>query len=223
MIRSRDSLVHAVPIPARWGIVLGDGVRVQLRAVDPAGRGAPLAELERVDAGDEERFALVAVDPAAPDRPIGMAYYLRSSITLAVAEMSVVVADSWRRRGLGTILVAAVAEVAAQSGVRALLVEVPATNAPVVRILRRFGAEISAGGGEGVLDAHVNLPNNRNAFRDVIRAASGGRPQGIRPGSGWMGPAITVMGESVRFGTSVVELQTQWALAALTLLAPRTA
>ena len=42
----------------------------------------------------------------------------------------------------------------------------------MVSILRRFGAEISPGVGDGVLDAHVNLRSNRNAFRDVIRSAS---------------------------------------------------
>lgn len=193
MIRPRDSLAHALPLPQRWWIVLGDGAPVQLRLVESA-------ELERVEAGDEERFALVAVDPAAPDRPIGMAYYLRGSIALAVAEMSVVVAGAWQRRGLGTVLVAAVAEVAAQSGVRAILVEVPAANLPVVRILRRFGAEISAGADERVLDAHVNLQSNRNAFRDLLRAASADRPVGIRPDPGWMGPALSVMGESAEVG-----------------------
>jgi GNAT superfamily N-acetyltransferase len=221
VIRPWDPPAHALPFPTRSEVVLGDGARVQLRPVEPAGGGMAPAEPERVEAGDEERFALVAVDPAAPDRPIGMAYYLRSSIALAVAEMRVVVADAWQRRGLGTILVAAVAEVAAQNGVRAFLVEVPDANLPVVHILRRFGAEISSGAAEGILDAHVNLQSNRNAFRDVIRAAPTGRPPGIRPGSGWIGPAIAVMGESVRFGTSLVELQTEWALATLRLLVRR--
>ncbi len=206
-MRPQNSPAPALRSPRRREIVLTDGARVQLRPIE---------------AGDDERFALVAIDPSTPDRMIGMADYLRDPVAPAVAEMSVVVADAWQWRGLGTILVAAVAEVAAQNGVRAFLVEVPAANRPVVSILRRFGAEISPGAGDGVLDAHMNLPSNRNAFRDVIRSASAGRPGEMRRDSGWVGPAIAVMGESLRFGASLVELQAEWTLSALTLLAPRT-
>lgn len=60
------------------------------------------------------------------------------------AEMAITVIDAYQGRGLGTLLTAAVAAVAAERGITTLSAEVLAVNEPMRGVLRSFGAEMQS-------------------------------------------------------------------------------
>jgi predicted CoA-binding protein/GNAT superfamily N-acetyltransferase len=110
---------------------------------------AALAEGARrmCDVDYEGRMALVAT--AGPEERVvahGM-YALRAP---GRAEVAVVVADPYQGRGLGTLLLGQLAEIAAAKGIEVFEAEVLPENHRMVRVLRDLGfpAEVRAGAGE---------------------------------------------------------------------------
>jgi len=110
---------------------------------------AALAEEARrmCDVDYEGRMALVAT--AGPEERVvahGM-YALRAP---GRAEVAVVVADPYQGRGLGTLLLGQLAEIAAAKGIEVFEAEVLPENHRMVRVLRDLGfpAEVRAGAGE---------------------------------------------------------------------------
>src|SRR2546423_9707019 len=69
------------------------------------------------------------------------------------ADLAIVVADEWQKQGLGTRLVAALADRAASRGITAFAVDVQGDNYAVIKLLRRIAPGIrltfSGGVGEG--------------------------------------------------------------------------
>jgi len=67
--------------------------------------------------------------------------------------MAIVVADEWQRQGIGTRLVAALAERARAEGITAFAVDVQGDNFGALRLLKRIGPgtrlAFSAGVGAG--------------------------------------------------------------------------
>ena len=90
--------------------------------------------LTRVDHHDHE--ALVAVDAGTGDG-IGVARYVRTGAD--VAEPAIVVADDWQGRGVGGLLLDALAERATEEGVRRFEAPVLATNVEAIALLERLG------------------------------------------------------------------------------------
>jgi GNAT superfamily N-acetyltransferase len=72
---------------------------------------------------------------------IAEARYVRGGDSDA-AELALVVSDSWRRVGLGTLLVRALSRHACRAGVRRLCGDALAENAAIRCLMRSFGARI---------------------------------------------------------------------------------
>jgi RimJ/RimL family protein N-acetyltransferase len=165
-------------------IELGEGRRVSIRALGPRDRealaegferlgpqsrylrffspvarlsDAQLAYLTDIDHHDHE--ALVAVDADTRDG-VGVARFVR--IGAGVAEPAVAVTDEWQRRGVGTLLLDALADRAREEGIEVFVAHVLADNEAALGLLDRLGdAELSAQSGE--VEVRVVLPEGGGA------------------------------------------------------------
>ena len=101
--------------------------------------------------------AWVALDPAHPGVPgMGIARYIRLSHAPTVAEFAITVVDHYQGRGLGTLLLAVLAEAARANGIDVFRNYVLADNsrdAGAVRSARRDPATVRRGGVRGGLPA----------------------------------------------------------------------
>jgi GNAT superfamily N-acetyltransferase len=160
---------------------LRDGSRVRIRPIAPSDRAAlaagfarlspesrfrrflspkkelseqDLDELTQIDHHDHE--ALVALE-AATDEGLGVARFVRTGADRA--EPAVAVADDWQGRGLGTLLIDALAERAYAEGVRTFRATVLATNARAIGLLEALGeTTVTRAGTEVVVDVAVPEP-----------------------------------------------------------------
>jgi ribosomal protein S18 acetylase RimI-like enzyme len=96
-----------------------------------------------------ERAAVAAV---ADGEVVGVAQYSRRP-GVEAADLAIVVADAWQRQGLGTRLIAALADRARSTGIEAFAVDVQGDNYGAQRLLRRVAPGLhlrfSGGVGEG--------------------------------------------------------------------------
>ena len=156
------SALVAAPYPTyrEADVVLRDGSTVHVRPVRPADKPALATFFQGLS--DESRvlrffsaatnvasvaaresqvdycrtFALVAT--AGPDRRlIGHAYY--ATVRPGRAEVALAIADSWQGRGLGTLLLGQLAEVAAASGIEAFEADVLPSNHRMLEVFRESG------------------------------------------------------------------------------------
>jgi RimJ/RimL family protein N-acetyltransferase len=95
-----------------------------------------------VDHHDHE--ALAAVDPAAR-RGLGVARYVRSADDAWSADIALTVVDDWQGRGVGTALLARLAQRARQEGIRRFTALAVADNVAVARLARAAGAVFRRG------------------------------------------------------------------------------
>jgi RimJ/RimL family protein N-acetyltransferase len=97
----------------------------------------------------QDRAAVAAVENG---ELVGIAQYSRRR-GAELADLAIVVADEWQRQGLGTRLVAALAERARRAGISRFSVDVQGDNRGVQRLLKRVAPEMrlafSGGVGEG--------------------------------------------------------------------------
>ena len=158
VIQARQRLAaDTAPVP----VTLRDGIAAGLRPVYPGDqyalvRGEPLlsvktryqrflaavhmtpalarylAEVDYVD-----HFAWAAVDSA--DVPVGGASYVRSASDRALADISFLIEDEFQGRGLGTLLMGALAIAARRNGISRFCADVLAENAPMRAILAHAG------------------------------------------------------------------------------------
>ena len=138
---------------------------------------AQLRHLTEIDYHDH--MAWVALDPGRPELPVvGVARYIRVEGHPDVAEVAVTVADGWRGKGVGTLLLELLSEWAAAHGVRTFRAFTFETNDAMIRIFRDIGAHVVRHD-EGVLALDMpvpataaDLPDNPTgrAFREVARA-----------------------------------------------------
>lgn len=106
-----------------------------------------VASVLRTDHHDRE--AVAATDGG---EVVGVAQYVRLAGSLE-ADMAIVVADDWQRQGIGTRLLAALAERARAEGITAFTVDIQGDNYGALRLMKRISPEMrlafSAGVGEG--------------------------------------------------------------------------
>lgn len=114
-----------------------------------------LATLTEVDYHDH--FAWVAYAPDAPGSPgVAVARYVRLRDDATIAEPAITVVDEFQARGLGTLMLDVLARTAGSNGIRRFRAYVLVDNRPMIRILRRFGANLSVDE-PGVLRADIDL------------------------------------------------------------------
>ncbi|HYB19173.1 MAG TPA: GNAT family N-acetyltransferase [Streptosporangiaceae bacterium] len=110
-----------------------------------------LAEVDYVD-----HFAWVAVDSS--DVPMGGATYVRSASDRALADISFLIEDEFQGRGLGTLLMGAVAVAARRNGISRFCADVLAENAPMRAILARAGVKWQPAQA-GVVHGYATVPD----------------------------------------------------------------
>lgn len=89
-------------------------------------------------------FAFAAFASGVAGQPgIGVARYVRSGDDPAVAEAAVTVADEYQRRGLGTLLIGLLTEVAAGNGIERFVGHVLWENEALLDGLRQAGVDIT--------------------------------------------------------------------------------
>ena len=161
-------------------ISLRDGSRVSVRQIEP-GDGDRLreiwdrmSELSRrrrflaptgevsdedmrylVDVDHRRHDALLALDPDG--RGVAVARYVREPGDRTTAELAVVVADGWHRRGLATALVERLSERARENGIERYSAIVSGDNAVVIDALERVGAE-RTGNEDGEIEFALEVP-----------------------------------------------------------------
>jgi ribosomal protein S18 acetylase RimI-like enzyme len=105
-----------------------------------------------------ERYERDSVAALEGGEVVGIAQYSRRAGSCQ-ADMAIVVADSRQRQGLGTRLVAALADRAAAGGITAFAISVQGDNPAAIRLLKRMapGTRLvfAAGIGEGVIPLKV--------------------------------------------------------------------
>jgi RimJ/RimL family protein N-acetyltransferase len=89
---------------------------------------------------------------------VGAAHYVRSRDDPAQADISIEVADSHQRRGLGTRLVRELARRARQRGITRFTAVALSGNTAVPALLRRLGWPVAAGFAGPELDIVITLP-----------------------------------------------------------------
>lgn len=183
-------------------VTLRDGTRVWIRPVLSTDRGKladsqpgfsreshyrrffsapPLSDkvveyLLDVDYVDHFAWAVLAADePGEPG--IASARYIREREAPDVAEVAFAVVDDYQGRGLGTLLLGALAVAARENDVRRFRARVLSENAAMRAVLRRAGARMEFAE-PGVLESIIDVPNFgvglpdlaiANALRDTTR------------------------------------------------------
>lgn len=105
---------------------------VYRRYFSPLARRERLREsVARIDHHDREAVAAVEAGEV-----VGVAEYSRL-LGSGVAHMAIVVADAWQRQGLGTRLVAALAERAAEEGISGFAVDIQGDNFGALKLFKR--------------------------------------------------------------------------------------
>lgn len=107
------------------------------------------ASVARIDHHDREALAAVA-----DGEVVGVAEYSRVAGS-RLADLAIVVADAWQKQGVGTRLVAALAERAAAEGVEGFAVDIQGDNFGALRLFKRVAPGVrmtfSSGVGEAVI------------------------------------------------------------------------
>ena len=128
----------------------------------------------------DNHFAFGAIDLDDPDEPgVGVARYIRLPDDPMAAEVTVAVNDDHQRRGIGTVLLDAIAVTAREHGIDRLVAYVLTDNEPVKAMLRESGAELRWDSDTGTLRAEVPIPPAGTDVRstrlfDALRAVARG-------------------------------------------------
>ena len=132
-----------------------------LRFFSPTKGSALAAEAHR-EANLDHTFGLIALS-GAEERVVGHAFY--AGLDQNRAEVAFTIANDFQGRGLGTILLGQLAEVAAANGIQVFEAEVVASNHAMLHVFRESGFPIEVSAAAGQL--HVTFPT---AFtRDAIK------------------------------------------------------
>src|SRR6266516_949201 len=148
-------------------VTLRDGARLRIRPLLPTDRGKladaqpgfsrdshyrrffsapPLSNkvieyLIDVDYSDHFAWAVIAADEPG-ESGVASARYIRERDARDTAEVALAVIDDYQGRGLGTLLLGALAVAARESGIRHFRARVLSDNAPMRAVLRRAGARL---------------------------------------------------------------------------------
>lgn len=127
---------------------------VYRRFLSPVARADQLERLHLLDVDGSQRQALVAV---VDGDIVGVARYARDQKRPELADLAVVVADAWQGQGIGTRLLAALADAATRAGVEGFAVLTLPDNQAALRLLRRLVPETRLRFAGGVLEGVVHL------------------------------------------------------------------
>jgi GNAT superfamily N-acetyltransferase len=142
----------------------------------------------------KNHFAWVAFAHDVPHEPgVGVARYVRSTENPEEAEAAVAVLDDYHNRGIGTLLLEALAAVALENGIKRFTGYVLVENRPMKDLLHTLGAKLHTDS-PGVERMTLELPAQLDELRGtplyrVLRAVARGEapppsgPMTLRPGA----------------------------------------
>jgi GNAT superfamily N-acetyltransferase len=132
-----------------------------------------LRYLTDVDHHDHE--ALVALRRGTGEG-VGVARFVRLGDDPGAAEFAVTVADDWQGRGIGTALLALLAERARQEGIDRFRGLMLTDNRPVHELVGLFGEPRVLERGAGTVELEVDLPSDGagTELEAMLRAAARG-------------------------------------------------
>ncbi|MEN8114924.1 MAG: GNAT family N-acetyltransferase [Actinomycetota bacterium] len=135
--------------------------------------GPELAYLTEIDYSDHFAWAAETLDE--PDPPgIGVARYIRDPNDPAVAEAAIAVVDQHQRKGLGRILLQALADAALENGIDRFRSYVASSNRQVLESLTKLGAT-PAHAEDGAISLELPLPIealDKSALYAALRAVA---------------------------------------------------
>lgn len=125
-----------------------------------------------VDVDHRRHEALLALDEEG--RGIAVARYVRAPRDRTSAEIAVIVADTWHRRGLATELLNRLSVRARENGIERYTAIVSEDNHVVLDALERAGAERTGSSEEGEIELAVDVPDAHGGERlaGMLRAAA---------------------------------------------------
>src|SRR6185369_852357 len=216
----------AIGFPHRDGdVVLRDGSTVRIRAMQPSddklllalfeslseesrwlrflsvASGAALAAEARRESHLDRTVGLVALS-GTEERVVGHAFY--AGIDEQRAEVAFTIADDFQGRGLGTLLLCQLAEIADANGINTFEAEVAAANHAMLHVFRESGFPIEVGATAGQL--HVSFPTSftRDAIERFERRESIAAENALKL---FFNPrSVAVIGASKKRGTIGGEL-----------------
>jgi acetate---CoA ligase (ADP-forming) len=165
------------------------------RFFSPAKGSALAAEAHR-EVNLDHTFGLVAVT-GVPERAVGHAFY--AALDEHRAEVAFTIADDFQGRGLGTILLGQLAEVAVANGIQEFEAEVVASNHAMLHVFRESGFPIEVAASAGQL--HVTFPTSfsADAIERFERRETSGAVNALKL---FFNPrAVAVIGASRKRGT----------------------
>jgi GNAT superfamily N-acetyltransferase len=124
------------------------------RFLSPIARPEQARPDRLLDVDHRDREALVAL---VAGEIVGVARYVRKPGQDA-ADLAVVVADAWQRRGIATLLLKALGDQALAAGIESFSVLMQADNRPVLALLRRLQPDLQLSLSDGVYEGRLNLP-----------------------------------------------------------------
>jgi ribosomal protein S18 acetylase RimI-like enzyme len=127
---------------------------VYKRFLSPIARPEQLEGLHLLDLDGVRRQALVAI---LDGEIVGVARFARAADDDPEADLGIAVADDWQRQGLGTRLLAALAEAARAAGIERFSFMALPENQAAVRLVRRIAPDTRLAFAGGVLEGFVPL------------------------------------------------------------------
>jgi GNAT superfamily N-acetyltransferase len=118
-----------------------------------------------VDVDSDDRVALAAIAVDEPGQPgIGVARYARDPHQPTEAEAAVVVLDDYQGRGIGSILLRDLVEIALARGITTFTATVMWESAELLETLRALGASVHPAE-PGVADVRIELTDENPELR----------------------------------------------------------
>ena len=102
------------------------------------------------------------------ERVVGWAMYVRNERT-GFAEASFVVADAWQGRGIGTLLMRRLTEIAEARGVRGFTAMTLADNVPMLRVFEKCGYPVEVQREGEILRLRIPFEKPRHAWQDAAQ------------------------------------------------------
>ncbi len=120
-----------------------------------------------IDYVDHFAWVAIAGDPDVEQpRGVGVARYIRDRDEPTAAEFAIAILDPYQGRGLGTLLMEALARTAFSNGIRTFIASVLADNDPMLDVARGLGAKNSFAG-DGLVRVDLELPFADVPFHDT--------------------------------------------------------
>jgi RimJ/RimL family protein N-acetyltransferase len=129
-----------------------DTIRMRYFSAHPHLSAVETTRLTTVDHRDRQAYVALVGDDI-----IGVGRYERNGAT-DEAEVAFVIADAWQGRGLGSILLARLAEHARACGLRRLTASTLADNRAMLKVFLHSGLPLQKSMSSGIVDVTMTLP-----------------------------------------------------------------